>query len=130
MDTTSQWLKENGLMLSEVPADGPAPASSAQIECPSGSTVADLDLVDPEEDENDDAVDGTSSDRPCATVYQRDPSDRWENTERVDAAFRAAGNPKFQDIRFKSAKISHCPGPTHREISVERAQRLSRSVSW
>jgi hypothetical protein len=139
-DAISLWLKENGLRVLTrpmPPADGPVLAGMDNTESPSPTTVADLDLVDPEdrddvdpEDHDDDHNCGADDDCPRVTVDQRDRRGPWENMELVAAAFQAAGNPTYQDVRLKSAKTSHCPGPTHREIAVERATRLSRSVTW
>jgi hypothetical protein len=147
-DAISLWLKENGLRVLTrpmPPADGPVLAGMDNTESPSPTTVADLDLVDPEdrddvdpedrddvdpEDHDDDHNCGADDDCLRVTVDQRDRPGRWENTELVAAAFQAAGNPTYQDVRLKSPQTSHCPGPTHREIAVERATRLSRSVTW
>jgi hypothetical protein len=131
-DAFSLWLKENGLRVltqSMPPADGPVLAGIDNTDSPSPATVADLDLVDPE-DHDDNHNCGADDDCPRVTVDQRDRRGPWENTELVAAAFQAAGNPTYQDVRLKSAETSHCPGPTHREIAVERATRLSRSVTW
>jgi hypothetical protein len=139
-DAISLWLKENGLRALTrpmPPADGPVLAGMDNTESLSPTTVADLDLVDPEdrddvdpEDHDDDHNCGADDDCPRVTVDQRDRRGPWENMELVAAAFQAAGNPTYQDVRLKSPQTSHCPGPTHREIAVERATRLSRSVTW
>jgi len=137
-NTISLLLRENGLEVltrSMPSADGQVLSDVDNTENPLPSTVADLDLVDPEDDddEGDDDEgddDGVGDDVPRFTVDYCHRAGRWENTELVAAAFRAAGNPKFEDVRLRSATTSDHPGPTHREIAVEQAKRLSRSVTW
>jgi hypothetical protein len=116
------WLKEAGLQLMTTP---PAPAeaemaSDDAAELPSLSPVAELDLADPEDDDEGDGV---------FADFGR-PGDRLENAELVAAAFRAAGNPKYLDVRLKTARGGNCPLPTYREIAVQRAKRVSASVEW
>jgi hypothetical protein len=84
------------------------------------SFVAQLDLADPEDDDE-----GTGGFTDVGA-----PGDRLENTELVAAAFRAAGNPKYQDVRLKAAAGGNRPVPTYREIALQRAKRLNSSVSW
>jgi hypothetical protein len=98
----------------------------AQIE---RTSVADLDPTDPEDNVNGYSG-GADDDSPGVTAYERDRPGRWENSTLVAAAFRAAGSVKFEDVRLRSAKKGVRPDPTHREIAVEQAKRLSRSVSW
>jgi hypothetical protein len=116
-----QWLKETGLSVvppQVAPADGEL-LSEDRAETPPLSLVAELDLADPEEDDEDTG----------AFADLGKPGDRLENTELVAAAFRAAGNPKYQDVTFKSARVAHRPVPTYREIALERAKRVNRSVA-
>jgi hypothetical protein len=131
-DAIGLWLEENGMRIlarSMLPTDVPLQAGRDNSESSSPSTLTDLDLVDPEDDEND-HDDGADDDWPGVMVSQRHRPGRGEDTELVAAAFRAAGNPKFEDVRLRSAKASDHPGPTHREIALEQAKRLNRSVSW
>jgi hypothetical protein len=131
--TTSLLLRENGLEVltrSVPPADGPVLSDIDNTENPLPSTVAELDLVDPEDDDDEGDDDGVGDDVARVTVDQRDRPGQWENTELVAAAFRAAGNPKFEDVRLRSAKTSYRPAPTHREIALRRAKRANGSATW
>src|SRR6202023_1389859 len=126
--TISLLLRENGLEVltrSVPPADGLVLSNMDNTENTRPSTVAELDLVDPEDDDDERAGDegnddGVDDDVPHVTVDYRDRPGRWENTELVAAAFRAAGNPKFEDVRLRSAKTSDRPAPPHREIAMCR----------
>ena len=82
--------------------------------------VAELDLDDPED------ADETTG----AFTDVGKPGDRLENAELVAAAFRAAGDPKFQDVKLKSARGGNCPVPTYREVALQRAKRINASVAW
>jgi hypothetical protein len=127
-DTFRLWLRETGLRAPPrlvALADAPALLDPGEIEEPQPPAVADLDLVDPG-DHDDDADD----DRPNGFEDHGGPGDRWENIERVAAAFRAAGNPKYQDVRLKSAKTSHGSGPACREIALERDKRVNLPPTW
>jgi|SRR5438309_1000006 hypothetical protein len=129
-DALGLWLEQNGLRIlarSMLATDGSLQAGNTQRS--SLSTVTELDPVDPEDDEND-HEDGADGDWPEVMVSQGHRPGRGEDTELVAAVFRAAGNPKFDDVRFRSAKTSNHPGPTHREIALEQAKRVNRSVSW
>jgi hypothetical protein len=120
----SLWLRETGLrVLTQpvVPALG-QPLSDHETKEPQRSAVADLDLVDPEGDDDDDG--------PSVSSDYRELGDHWENTDRVSAVFRAAGNPMYQDVRFRVAKTSHCPDPSHRQVALQRAKRIDRSIEW
>jgi hypothetical protein len=85
------------------------------------------DLLDLDEDEDD--QDGIDDDIAVSSEHGAPTRDR-ENTELVAAAFQAAGNPRFQDVRFKPAKTSHSANPTPREISLRRAKLITRSIEW
>jgi hypothetical protein len=129
-DAIDLLLKENGLSLltrSMLSTDVPVRPGRDNAENWSQS-MPDLDRIDPEDD--DDHDDGAEDDWPGVMVGQRHHPSHGEDTELVAAAFRAAGNPKFDDVRLRSAKTSNHPGPTHREIALEQAKRLKRSVSW
>lgn len=136
--TISLLLRENGLEVltrSVPPADELVLSNMDNTEKTWPSTVAELDLVDPEDDDDERAGDEGNDDRvgddvPHVTVDYRDRPGRWENTELVAAAFRAAGNPKFEDVRLRSAKTSDRPAPTHREIALQRAKRGNGSATW
>jgi hypothetical protein len=131
-DAIGLLLEENGLRIlarSMLPTDVPLEGGRDNAQSWSPSTLADLDLVDPEDDD-DDHNDGADDDWPGLMVSQRHRPGRGEDTELVAAAFQAAGNRKFEDVRLRSAKTSDHHGPTHRETAVEQAKRLNRSVSW
>ena len=136
--TISLLLRENGLEVltrSVPPADGLVLSNMDNTGNTWPSTVAELDLVDPEDDDderdgNEGNDDGVGDDVPHVTVDYRDRPGRWENTELVAAAFRAAGNPKFEDVRLRSAKTSDRPAPTHREIALRQAKRGNGSATW
>ena len=123
-DIYDLWLKDTGLRRWVPVPDGSVLADNKTAE-PQPTVVNDLDLVDPEDDE-----DGADRELRSAEAAYRDNHDRWENTELVAAAFRAAGNPKFEDVRLKSARTSDRPAPTHRELALQRAKRVSGSVEW
>ncbi len=110
-DIFSLWLRKTGLRATPTrwvaPADRPEVWDTDSTERPQPSTVADLNLAD-------DHDDGVDDDGPSGAEHYGRPGDRLENTELVAAVFRAAGNPTYQDVRLKSAKASHCPGPTQR----------------
>jgi hypothetical protein len=130
----SLWLRENGLEVltrSVPPASAPVLSDIKNTENTWPSTVADLDLVDPEDDDegDDDHSDGVADDVLRVTVDQRNRPGRWEDTEVVAAAFRTAGNPKFEDVRLKSGEKTK-PDPTQRELALQRAKRGNGSVEW
>src|SRR5258708_101118 len=126
-DTFSLWLKNTGLRATPrrwvALADGPGVSDTDSTEQPQPFTVADLDLAD-------DHDDGMDDDGPSGTEHYGRPGDRLENTELVAAVFRAAGNPTYQDVRLKSAKTNHSPGPTHREVAVQCGKRVDGTTTW
>jgi hypothetical protein len=81
-------------------------------------------------DEDEDDQDGTDDEDIRVSSEYGAPSRDKENTELVAAAFRAAGNPRYQDVRFKPAKTGHWVNPTPREISLKRAKLINRSIEW
>jgi len=104
------WLEEKGFGV-VTPAEGAA-------EVPPPSFVAELDLADPEDDDE--------------SIFSDlgKPGDRLENTELVAAAFRAAGSPRYQDVKLKAAGRGHRRDPTYREIALQQAKRVNASVAW
>jgi hypothetical protein len=79
------------------------------------------------EDPDDNGAEG----EPASGSYLlREPGRRRENTELVAAVFEGAGNPKFQDVRLKPAMTRNCPGPTYREIAMQRAKRGYSAITW
>jgi hypothetical protein len=73
--------------------------------------VKDTCVLDPD----DEGIDGDDDDSDEIQIYHRvNVTSRGENTEAVDAAFRAAGNPKFQDVRFKAAAAT----PAYRKLTT------------
>jgi hypothetical protein len=91
-------------------------------------TAANGDLLDFDEDEDD--QDGTDDDDILVFSEHGGPGRDKENTNLVAAAFRAAGDPRYQDVRFKPAKANHWVNPTPREISLKRAKLINRTVEW
>jgi hypothetical protein len=79
------------------------------------------------EDPDDNGAEGDSA---SGSYLLREPGRRRENTELVAAVFEGAGNPRFQDVRLKPAKTRNCPGPTYREVAVQRAKRGYGAITW
>jgi hypothetical protein len=100
-------------------ATRPAPSASGAVSSDEPPRLS-FDLADFEEDDE-----GTSGFTDLGA-----PGDRLENTELVAAAFRAAGNPKYQDVRLKGASPANYRVPTYREIAQQRAKRVNSSAAW
>jgi hypothetical protein len=122
------WLKETGLWS---PSLQPQPIGSPLSDMENTQTAPQpvmenpdpLDLGDDDDADDDDADD-----------FGEDyggPGAGWENTDLVTAVFRAAGNPRFEDVRLKVARTSR-PDPTDRELVLRRAKRVgaSPSIEW
>ena len=115
------WLKEAGLQVVTTPAPAEAEmVSDNAAEPPPLSSFAELDLADPDDDDE-----GTDA---LADFGQ--PGDRLENTELVAAAFRVAGDPKYEDVRLKPATGGTCLVPTYREIALRQARRVNSPAAW
>jgi hypothetical protein len=121
-----QWPGETDLRAptQSVAADEPLLSDTGSAEEPQPSIVADRELDDLGND------DGADDDGRSDSEDYGGPGRHQENTELVAAAFRAAGNPKFRDVRLKPAKINHCPDLTHREFALGRAKRVIGSTTW
>jgi hypothetical protein len=79
------------------------------------------------EDPDDNGAEG----EPASGSYLlRERGRRRENTELVAAVFEGAGNPRFQDVRLKPAMTRNCPGPTYREVAMQRAKRGNGAITW
>lgn len=129
---TLSWLGEAGLSApppQSLATDEPPLSDTNSADEPQPSIVADLDLDDLG-DSDGDGDDGADDDCPSDPEDYGEPGRHRENTELVAAAFRAAGNPKYQDVRLKLAKTSNCPNLTHREFALGRAKRLKGSTTW
>ncbi len=122
-----QWLGETDLRAptQSVAADGPLLSDTGSAQEPQPSIGA-----DPEPDDLGEDDDGADDDGLSDSEDYGGPRRHQENTELVAAAFRAAGNPKFQDVRLKPAKFNHCPDLTHREFALGRANRAIGSTTW
>jgi len=57
------------------------------------------------------------------------PGDIRENTERVNRVFEAAGNPRFQDVKLKTAGSVRSSDPTCRDIAMRQAKRTT-TLDW
>jgi hypothetical protein len=114
----------SGAPTQSVAADGPllSDTGSAQEQPSSGADAEPYDLGEDDGGADDDGLSDSED--------YGGPGRHQENTELVAAAFRAAGNPKFQDVRLKPAKFNHCPDLTHREFALGRANRAIGSTTW
>jgi len=79
---------------------------------------ADDEIESEDRDQNDDHAPISGS-----------PGDIRENTERVNRAFEAAGSPKFQDVKLKTAGTVRSSDPTCRQIAMRQAKRTT-SLDW
>jgi hypothetical protein len=115
------WLKEAGLQVVTTPlVPAGAEAVSDDVAELLPSPVEELDLAESEEHDEDAEV---------VSEFGQ-PGDRLENTELVAAAFRAAGNPRYEDVKLKAQRSSNCLVPSYREIALQRAKRVNLPVAW
>jgi len=92
--------------------------------------LLEVEVLDDDDDDDDDGdIGGDGQDtRRVRAAIGRCPSDIRENMALVDEAFRAAGNPKFTDVRLKTtATTVHASAPTLREIALKRR---SQKIDW
>jgi hypothetical protein len=94
------WLRQTGLWsptLQAPPAKGPLLSATETAELPPTAASAASAPID------------TGDDDDLNREGHSDPEDYggpgfgWENTELVAAVFRAAGNPRFQDVTLRVA---------------------------
>jgi hypothetical protein len=96
--------------------DGNVEDDEDEAENKTGDQVGD-EVGDEAEDEADDYADANDM------GYVRPAGDRYdigENIALVTAAFRAAGNPRYQDVRLKQVRTAWALDPTLREIARKR----------
>jgi hypothetical protein len=110
-----------------------APSVEAASAWNGSSVVADFGDEDDDSLADDfgvvDEVDGEDSDRSGSARGSGRHAGGGENTALVNKVFAAAGNPRFQDVRFKTVATVPSSDPTHRELMLKQAQRTTR-VDW